>query len=186
MTKQKCTLSLCRYLFLNNQNFYTMSNLIITNQDTNITPSADLANIATPKTKQVTQRTIDRRTANKDVRCAMLNFTDVFKYVRKDVLFLPNRVKMSHIDECNVFLTKYFAQYCRENLALKMSEKIYLDRLPLLTTDIQALKCFLTKSQLANFSARAWSFTDIVDTLVKAITLPTQTYQACLAQKGKI
>ena len=152
---------------------------------TTTTATNDLANVSV-KTKQPTQRTIDRRVANKDVRCAMLNFTDVFKYVRKDVLFLPNRVKMSHITESEVFLTKYFAQYCRENLALKMSEKMYLDRLPLLTTDIQALKCFLTKSQLANFSARAWSFTDIVDTLVKAITLPTQTYSACLAQKGKI
>lgn len=136
--------------------------------------------------KEPTQRTKDRREANKDVRCAMLNFTDVFKYVRKDVLFLPNRVKMSHITECETFLTNYFLQYCRENLAQKMTEKMYLDRLPLLTTDIQALKCFLTKKQIENFSARAWSFTDIIDTLVKAITLPTQTYQACLEQKGKI
>lgn len=163
-----------------------MTTTTTTNTTATVTPSADLAANAAPVKKVRSARTIRRADLNKDIRVKLLNFTCVFKQVRADYLQLPNRVKLSHIQESDKFLTTFFSDYCRENLTAKMADKFYLDRLPILVTDIQSLKCFLTKSQLANFSARAWSAADIVDTLVKACTIPMQDYTACLSQKGKI
>jgi len=161
------------------------NNVIISDANVEtVTPANELANVAGKKVRSA--RTIRRADLNKDIRVKLLNFTQVFKQVRADYLQLPNRVSMKHIQESDVFLTAFFADYCRESLTAKMADKFYLDRLPVLTTDISSLKCFLTKKQLENFSTRAWSAAEIIDTLVRAITLPTQAYSACLAHKGKI
>ena len=174
------------HYLINLLNFHTMTNVIIKNQEANITPSTDLAANADPVKKVRTARTIRRADLNKDIRVKLLNFTQVFKQVRADYLQLPNRVKISHIQESVKFLNSFFADYCRENLSTKMADNFYLERLPVLTTDIKSLKCFLTKKQIENFAARTWSAADIVDTLVKACTMSSQDYNACLAQKGKI
>lgn len=136
--------------------------------------------------KEPTKRTKDRREINKDIRVKLLNFTQVFKQVRADYLLLPNRVTQKHINESNIYLTEFLKQHCSESLSKKLNDKFYLDRLAILTTDIKALKCFITKKQLENFTSKQWSAAEIIDVMVKAITLSGQDYQACLALKGKI
>ena len=136
--------------------------------------------------KQPTQRTLNRRSYNKAVQCEIMNFSDVFKHVRKKYFILPNRVTLRHIQESEVYIKDLLLQYCSENLAEKAKDNFYLDRLPLLTTDIKALRCFMTKKQLETFTEKAWNFSSIMDILVKALTMPNQNYLSCLAQKNKI
>lgn len=158
-----------------------------TNKVTETNVLETLQSIAEVKTKkEPTKRTKDRRDLNKDIRVKLLNFTQVFKQVRADYLLLPNRVTQKHIQDSDIYLTEFLKQHCSENLSKKLSDKFYLDRLSVLTTDISALKCFLTKKQLENFATKQWSAAEIIDVMVKAITLSGQNYQACLALKGKI
>lgn len=143
------------------------------------------AKVETAKKPQ-SERTINRKELNYDVRVEILNFTDVFKKVRAKYLMLPNRVKQSHISESSVFLKDVLLTYCSESLSNKANEHFYLDRLALLTTDIKALKCFMTPKQLETFGAKPWSATNIIDILVKALTMNVKTYLACLEQKPKM
>jgi hypothetical protein len=140
----------------------------------------------TKATKAQSKRTLDRRKENASVRAALLNFTDVFKYVRKEYLCLPNRVNQKHINECNVFIKDMLLIYCSEHLAEKAKETFYLDRLPILVTDIKALKCFMTVKQLETFGEKAWQFSNIMDIIVKALTMNTKNYAACLEMRSKM
>ena len=159
--------------------------------NTNLTTDTNVTNVINPleslsAKKPQSARTVNRREMNAKVRADIMNFADVFKYVRAKELFLPNRVSMKHINESETFLTDYFKGITSENLALKLTEKMYLDRLPLLTTDIKSLKCFMTKNQLENFGKKAWQYTNIIDILCKAITMNPQNYKACLELRDKI
>jgi len=136
--------------------------------------------------KPQSERTVKRRLANNHVRAEIMNFTDVFKYVRKEYFNLPNRVYQKHINESDIFIKSLLLEYCSENLAEKSKENFYIDRLSLLLTDIPSLKCFMTSKQLETFGQKSWSFTQIMDIIVKAITMNVKNYNACLSMREKV
>jgi hypothetical protein len=132
------------------------------------------------------ERTVNRKQLNHDVRTELLNFTDVFKKVRSKYLLLPNRVNQKHIADSSVFFKDLLLRYCSESLAGKSTENFYLDRLALLTTDIKSLKCFMTVKQLETFGQKPWTAANIFDILVKALTMNPKNYAACLEMKSKM
>lgn len=126
-----------------------------------------------------TQRTVTRRDLNTFVKTEINTFSNVFKFVRKEILGLPNRVTLDHVQNSGVFLKETLLSYCSESLSEKSKETFYLDRLPKLITNIEHLKkCGLTERAALQLNLKVWTATAVIDCLVKGLTLSPKIYEA--------
>lgn len=136
-----------------------------------------------PTAPPPTQRTVDRREKNAEILKRLNTFAMVVKELRQD-LGLPNRVKVGHIEGTEQDIKSHLLKYCSESLHEKSEKHWYFERAASALTDIEALKkCGLTDKQYKSLSEKAWRYTNIVDAVVKMLTLSGEVYTKLTAAK---
>lgn len=136
-----------------------------------------------PTAPPPTQRTVDRREKNAEILKRLNTFAMVVKELRQD-LGLPNRVKAGHISGRETEIKAHLLKYCSESLHEKSEKHWYFERAGDALTEIEALKkCGLTDKQYKGLSEKAWRYTNIVDAVVKMLTLSGDVYTKLTAEK---
>lgn len=136
-----------------------------------------------PTAAAPSQRTVNRREKNAEILKRLNTFAMVVKELRQD-LQLPNRVKSSHITGRETEIKDHLLKYCSEALHEKTGKHWYFERAASALTDIEALKkCGLTDKQYKSLNEKAWRYTNIVDAIVKMLTLPENIYTKITAAK---
>ena len=137
------------------------------------------------KEKKVrSQKTIVRSGLNKDAKIELNTCSHVFKLVRSKYLSLPNRVKSSHIEGNEVFLKESLLTWASQSLENKGLLNFHLGRLVELLNNIELVKKVgFTVAQKATFESKVFTATNIIDALVKCLTMSETVYIAAKAAK---
>lgn len=134
--------------------------------------------------KVADKRTVNRRNVNKRVVNTLCAFDPVYKELRKDILLLPNRVNMTHIEANKPLILSKINGLGRSTYLDKVK---YLDRLPKLLTNRDFLISFMTVSQFAKYSSgQSFAAMQILDIVAKVVTLSVPQYERGIINYEKL
>lgn len=134
--------------------------------------------------KVADKRTVNRRKVNKRIVNSLCAFDPVYKELRKDILLLPNRVNMAHIEANKTLILSKINGLGRATYLDKVK---YLDRLPKLLTNRDFLISFMTTKQFTKYAkGESFAAIEILDIVAKAATLSVQQYERGIANYEKL
>lgn len=123
-----------------------------------------------------------RKGLNKNVASELMNFDDVFtKVIKHEFSFLTSRPTLAKVNESLELCKDVLFSLCSDAFAKKyIDEKLTInwERLNRLITDKKLLYLFCIDSQKKE--GKVWSASQIIDLLLKGLTVKTQMYENSL------